>query len=105
MVTAIKPVAPRCGRKWKAEEAVGRARSRLQIEDMVRGQVGRQGSGTGVIPKPVSSLSWKELKTKVSRLTVKEHIEEQFIRSVQMGVKGVWRGECYGDSFSILVQS
>lgn len=89
VVTSVKPQT-RCGRKWNAERVLARTEESLRMEDLVRGQVGRQGLGAGQIRKPIHKLSQREVRTEVTNLVGKEHDDARYIRAVQMPIQGAW---------------
>ena len=88
-VTRIQPTK-RSGRKWDANRAIVSAESTLHMEDMVRGQFGRQGLGCGNIRKPAKKLSPRERRAEIVSLSVREHDESQYVRAIQMPVQGAW---------------
>ncbi|XP_072178563.1 uncharacterized protein [Diadema setosum] len=89
VVSRIQPKV-RCGRKWNPDLAIERAEGALRMEDLVRGQFGRQGLGSGQVRKPVSKLKPNERRAEIVSLAVREHDDIQYVRAVQMSVQGAW---------------
>ncbi|KAK0153977.1 hypothetical protein N1851_003944 [Merluccius polli] len=81
----------RTGRKWKAEEAVDQAISRLMHREIVgRTQSGRAGLGWGTAPKFWSKATRKERKDLVIVEVVRSEEEQYKVRALSQRQQGRW---------------
>ena len=77
-------------RKWKIEDAVERAESRLRL-NRIAGQGQTSRAGFGLIPREkIPHPSSKVYRKVVSQLVAKEEDERLFIKAVRQKIQGSW---------------
>ena len=90
---AVKDMHPRVatGRKWRAEEEVQKAATRLQHQEVVgRVQTGRTGLGWGDPPTLWSRADKKERKDLVVAEVTRMEQEQYRVQAVAQGQQGRW---------------
>ena len=77
----------RTGRKWKVEEAVNKAKNRLQMQKM-QGVVyqGKLGTGYGVKRFPCKGSSAQQERRDIGDVIKKGEDEKLYVRAVQQGL-------------------